>query len=633
MTKSEYILFRLLCTDLGWQIRRVPSLFELDIAKGYVVLCSDVVEDRERFKILNEWIDSWCVAKPAYSMNDLFIRDIYQIVCFLLKIKKGNVTDDQEHDYLDNLQATFASNRAYIVPKHSNVIRIAKKLVRFATSTVDMSIDAVLRHSSHGPGATFERAYYDDKSYYLLTNSRTLRAVFGDCWMMADPMYPFMTHCYNRDTDYGCAQLALVPKTWKGPRGVYVQPTSFVFLQKGIERILRNRFLFDPIFRSFWNPLSQAPNQEASHLGASSQIFATLDLKDASDRITLQLVNWLFHRQDYKVLASTRVSHVILPSGKTVKSYLFAPMGDGKTFPLLTYVCVFVSLAAMLAKDGILPTDNRFRSKAGIYSLIRKYSREDSGLQPDTVNTGVMGESPSTTGFGKLRVFGDDIAVDPKYFDAVCDGLRDANLVINRSKSFSRGAFRESCGFDAFNCVEITPLRWKVDLDSKCNADMLASLIATHNRIALRYPRFIRLRLYAERRIHSMARTLKVRVGYTSRCDVNPTLLYCDAYASSWGSTPISLKVLHMNRHLPMRFNADLQRIELRCFNGSTSTEQYCDPYSDWYRYNYALFPSSEPCGFGEWKTFTNPKGHKRDAEALRIRLRELPRSDWCEML
>jgi hypothetical protein len=64
-------------------------------------------------------------------------------------------------------------------------------------------------------------------------------------------------------------------------------------------------------------------------------------------------------------------------------------------------------------------------------------------------------------------VFGDDIIVPSECAEFVIDDLESFGLLVNRTKSFWRGAFRESCGVDAYNGVDVTPVRWKTTLDAE----------------------------------------------------------------------------------------------------------------------------------------------------------------------
>jgi hypothetical protein len=58
-----------------------------------------------------------------------------------------------------------------------------------------------------------------------------------------------------------------------------------------------------------------------------------------------------------------------------------------------------------------------------------------------------------------VYVYGDDIIVDSKYAATVIRALESQNLLVNRSKSYIDGPFRESCGGDFYKGIEVTPIR------------------------------------------------------------------------------------------------------------------------------------------------------------------------------
>jgi hypothetical protein len=161
-------------------------------------------------------------------------------------------------------------------------------------------------------------------------------------------------------------------------------------------------------------------------------------MKEASDRISDILVQILFGRK-YKYFGCCRAQEFIIP--KTRYSYqvnglshmflsniigqmnCYAPMGNATTFPVQSLVFWSICVAAL--------------QRRGLH-------------QP-----------------GAVFVFGDDIIVRSECAEIVIDALESFGLLVNRSKSFWRGAFRESCGVDAFNGVDVTPVRWKTTIDAE----------------------------------------------------------------------------------------------------------------------------------------------------------------------
>jgi hypothetical protein len=56
-----------------------------------------------------------------------------------------------------------------------------------------------------------------------------------------------------------------------------------------------------------------------------------------------------------------------------------------------------------------------------------------------------------------VRVYGDDLVVPSEHYDSIVGRLAEAGFRPNSKKSFSSGPFRESCGKQYYNGVDITP--------------------------------------------------------------------------------------------------------------------------------------------------------------------------------
>jgi len=81
-----------------------------------------------------------------------------------------------------------------------------------------------------------------------------------------------------------------------------------------------------------------------------------------------------------------------------------------------------------------------------------------------------------------VYVYGDDLIVPSKEVEDVISGLETAGLKVNRSKSFAKSAFRESCGIDAFAGVNVTPVYARHLMPtSRRTATEVASWVATAN--------------------------------------------------------------------------------------------------------------------------------------------------------
>jgi len=155
-----------------------------------------------------------------------------------------------------------------------------------------------------------------------------------------------------------------------------------------------------------------------------------LDLKSASNCKAVKLVQSLVSVEWFDLLSKARVGTTVLPDGSVVQLQMFAGMGNGFTFPLESII--FYALA---------------RASADV----------------------VLGE-----GNGIVSVYGDDIIVETAVVPLLTEVLAAAGFWINLQKSFIDGPFRESCGADYFEGIDVRPVYVKTTLTP-------AGLFSLHN--------------------------------------------------------------------------------------------------------------------------------------------------------
>lgn len=496
---SVYTVLEHLCHDLGWTLRFLKKEMRYEILGELRVelLRLSETEGIDGFNptaLSAFWAKLTSLFHVPFGRDDLSqpecFRDCYQVLSFVLKVKIES-SHDHEENYIRNLKGIFACNSTFAFDGKNPVNRLSRFAFRMATGTVDFHRESGGRH---GPGAVYDREIGEDKNFFNPPNDQVLARYSEECFFANLGLMCELTgqsarwrEC-ERDRFTTC-RLALVPKDYKGPRGVFVSPKEVVFLQ-----LQQGDEMQSAVPKSWlglcYNPVDQSPSQEVAYMGSYNRGWATLDLKDASDRITTSLVAGLAYRSDYLDLCATRPTYVEFPSGERCKSQMFSPMGDGKTFPVLTYVCASICMGAILHADGIVPSRVKYT---------------------DLIDAAK-----------KLRVFGDDIAVHTKYFDAVCCALELNNLKVNVRKSFVFGYFRESCGLDAYKGVVVTPIRLRLDPENIKPED-LVSLCDMYNRMALTKPSWKRTLCLIERLVQSLA---KGRIAYTLDPERNPCMLY-----------------------------------------------------------------------------------------------------------
>jgi hypothetical protein len=249
------------------------------------------------------------------------------------------------------------------------------------------------------------------------------------------------------------AKLISVLKNSSSRRTITVEPFLRQYLQQGLNAILRESITECRILRNCLALTDQSKNQVLALLGSRSGKWATIDLKSASDLLSQKLVKSVFggHAQFYECLMDSRSPYVHTGSdnGPDVAMGKFAGMGNATTFPVQSVCFAVVCIAAILSNWGVKPS-------------------------PGSV----------TRASRLVQVYGDDIIVHSDHAHQVVKWLHDVGLKVNVKKSFLEGNFRESCGTEAYNGVDITPLYiryWPHQIDESPN--VCAHLVSLCNHL------------------------------------------------------------------------------------------------------------------------------------------------------
>jgi len=221
----------------------------------------------------------------------------------------------------------------------------------------------------------------------------------------------------------GVAKVVLVPKDSRGPRLISCEPLEYQWIQQGLGRKLVDHLESSRITGGQINFRDQEINRQLALSSSLSGEFATLDLKDASDRVSVDLVSRLFANNEdtLRCLLATRTTATRLPDGRILTLSKFAPMGSALCFPVEALCFWAIAVAAVMRR--------------------LRLQRQEVG--------------------GRIYVYGDDIIVPVDWAPIVTQALELVRLKVNQSKSCVTGNFRESCGMDAFKGVQVTPCRLK----------------------------------------------------------------------------------------------------------------------------------------------------------------------------
>ena len=240
---------------------------------------------------------------------------------------------------------------------------------------------------------------------------------------------------------YGESKLAVVPKDSRGPRIICTEPHEFMWFQQGLGRAMMAQLERHPLSRGHVNFYDQTINGNLALSSSRDGKFVTLDMKEASDRISMALVEACFDECPdlLKALLACSTRDIRLPSGEVIRKNKFAPMGSALCFPVMSTVHFALAVAAV---------------------------------------TEATGQSANTVA-KNIYVYGDDLIVHHSYADYLLAVFPLFGLKFNEGKCCMEGRFRESCGVDAYNGIDVTPQRVKTHAILKKDPASLKRFLAS----------------------------------------------------------------------------------------------------------------------------------------------------------
>jgi hypothetical protein len=312
-------------------------------------------------------------------------------------------------------------------------------------------IDSVKEHATHGPGVSLGPEYKGGRctSYFkwsTLPYSVTSEALpLAQELIESDPRwYGALDHWYRvrcgnlyRPIDLSdfwsrvfsvknSSRITTVPKSGLTDRTIAIEPLMNVMLQLGVDKYFKKRL------KACWgyDLTSQLLNQQLAELGAREGSYATLDLKAASDTVSLKICELLLPPLWFDLLCTLRCRKGML-DGVEGSFDKISSMGNGFTFALESLV---------------------------FGALVRHVQRR-------------LGDQRVTA------VFGDDLVVPVESARPLIELLQYSGFDLNMEKSFIDGPFRESCGSDWFSRYNVRPLFLKKSIRT------VMDLFYVHNRL------------------------------------------------------------------------------------------------------------------------------------------------------
>jgi hypothetical protein len=313
----------------------------------------------------------------------------------------------------------------------------------------------------HGPGGTAD-GLKGNRKFRQQEWTERLEKVFS----CSDYLIPNARYYQHLDTisllepgQERPVKVILVPKTLKTPRIIAIEPTCMQYAQQAVMECLVDSLESSSLFGrnniSSWlvGFSDQNPNREMAKEGSQYGNLATLDLSEASDRVSNQHVRALLRRHPHlsDAVDACRSRKADVPGHGVLRLAKFASMGSALCFPF--EAMVFATVIFL----GIQSQLNRPLTRKDIQSFR-----------------------------GSVRIYGDDIIVPVGFAHSVVAHLESFGFRVNTNKSFLNGSFRESCGREFYDGSDVSIVRVRRTLPVlRTDVEELLSTVSLRNQVYL----------------------------------------------------------------------------------------------------------------------------------------------------
>lgn len=379
------------------------------------------------------------------------IRAIRQ-VCSFFKKEKRMCSDERVKDALINFCQIDDDMRVSLEDSCST--ELFQDVSAYVVSSVFKDFQSENLVPKHGPGATADRLNGNQKfvqskiAWPKQLDSLVNRDLF---------LYNTEESCYLDTEDVKTVEpyalpsrLSCVPKTAETPRVIALEPTAMQMVQQPLKDYLVKSIEGAPLTKGHVNFSDQTINRRLALENSRSREYATVDLSAASDRVSKEQIYLLFsvYPELRSALFSAR-SNFIDISGSIRELNKFASMGSALCFPCEA-IYFFVLCICSILENRKLPA-----SPSNISNIAKR-----------------------------VYVYGDDIIVPSTEVDYLIKFMAKFKARVGAEKSFSKGFFRESCGMDAYNGVDITPVyNRRSILSSRRDVPCAVSNVSTVNQL------------------------------------------------------------------------------------------------------------------------------------------------------
>lgn len=346
------------------------------------------------------------------------------------------------------------------VPENVQIRKWFKLVAKIISSRLDLTtehLEKAAQCTAHGPGRTQERISGNQKWRFATWHDRLSNAGF--------PYWPFGRGSISELTAFDMSEwprsvspeleppvrVVFVPKTLKSPRVIAVEPVCMQYAQQVLNDALKTALGKQSLTSGSVEFTDQGVNQCAAFLGSTDGNYATVDMKDASDRISVSHVRDAFECvPDFlELLLASRTTRAQLPNKEIISLRKFASMGSATCFPVEAYIFFISIIASRILTSGLFPTAR----------LVRRAAQG-------------------------VHVYGDDLIFPVDEAPSICLHLEALGFKVNYNKSFWNGKFRESCGKDFFDGHDVTPCYIRrLRPTDRTDSSGILSTVATSNQL------------------------------------------------------------------------------------------------------------------------------------------------------
>lgn len=344
---------------------------------------------------------------------DLATSDLSLIQCHALFSKNGDMMSPidkkevayrsfvESEDSCRKVNESFASREIYRIENVGSIIHYAQAFIAGVLGRCPSLSDL---EPAFGPGASVTDVSVKNTSpQWKLTGTVTLSNSLLPLREEVRAFFPGWLSNANMIPSTG--KLEFVPKSHKTDRSIMIEPLLNAFLQKGVGKWIKRK-----LYSAGIDLTDQSIQRERARIGSIDGSFATIDLSRASDSVSYALVMDLLP-WDWFVLLDSLRTPICRYRKETFVLEKFSSMGNGYTFELETLV--FKALA---------------------FGIARTFNVEDNSV-----------------------CYGDDITCSTELALLIEDYFPKLGFTVNREKSFLYGVFREACGGDFREGIDVRP--------------------------------------------------------------------------------------------------------------------------------------------------------------------------------